>query len=107
RPAGDALFRRLLMSIVPYPRRMRLAMLPLLVLGPLVRGMSTKAKRPPMAAPGARPQDTEGGFLARARAALALAPPVSWRSMFSRLPERTPAADVERQRVALLAGCVQ
>jgi glycolate oxidase iron-sulfur subunit len=107
RPSGDSLFRRLLMSIVPYPWRMRLAMLPLLVLGPLVRGMSTKPKRPAMAAPSPRPRDTEGGFLARARAALALAPPVSWGSIFARLPARTAAVDAERQRVALLAGCVQ
>jgi glycolate dehydrogenase iron-sulfur subunit len=107
RPAGDSLFRRLLMSVVPYPWRMRLAMLPLLVLGPLVRGMSTKPKRPPMAAPSARPRDTDGGFLARARAALALAPPVMWGSIFARLPARTAAVGAERQRVALLAGCVQ
>jgi glycolate oxidase iron-sulfur subunit len=107
RPAGDSLFRRLLMNIVPYPWRMRLVMLPLLVLGPLLRRMTTTPKRSPPTAPVARPRDTDGGFLARARAALALAPPVSWQSIFARLPERTPAVDVERQRVALLAGCVQ
>jgi glycolate oxidase iron-sulfur subunit len=107
RSAGDSLFRRLLMSIVPYPWRMRLAMLPLLVLGPLVRRMSPTAKRTASTPPTGRPQDTEGGLLARARAAIALAPPVSWGSIFARLPERTAAVTVERQRVALLAGCVQ
>ncbi|HEY7185501.1 MAG TPA: heterodisulfide reductase-related iron-sulfur binding cluster, partial [Vicinamibacterales bacterium] len=107
RSSGDSLFRTLLMRIVPYPWRMRLAMLPLLVLGPLVRGMGTKAKRPSSTPPTGRPQDTEGGLFARARAAIALAPPVSWGSIFARLPERTAAVAVERQRVALLAGCVQ
>jgi len=107
RSAGDALFRRLLMTIVPYPWRMRLAMLPLLVLGPLVRRLGVKAAHPATTPPTGRPRDTDGGFVARARAALALAPPASWRSIVARLPARTPAVDVERQRVALLAGCVQ
>ena len=107
RPAGDSLFRRLLMSIVPYPWRMRLAMLPLLVLGPLVRLVTPKPTRSASSPPTGRPQDTEGGLLARARAAIALAPPVSWGSIFARLPERTAAVNAERQRVALLAGCVQ
>src|SRR6185503_18077349 len=74
RTAGDSLFRALLMNIVPYPWRMRLAMLPLLVLGPLVRRMGVKAKRPATVPPTGRPHDTDGGFVARARAALALAP---------------------------------
>src|SRR5262245_52398138 len=60
RSPGDSLFRVLLMRIVPYPWRMRLAMLPLLVLGPLVRRMSTKAKRPASTSPTGRPQDTDG-----------------------------------------------
>jgi glycolate oxidase iron-sulfur subunit len=107
RSGGDSLFRRLLMIIVPYPWRMRLAMLPLLVLGPIVRRMTPKVKRPASTPPTGRPQDTEGGLLARARAAIALAPPVTLGSIFARLPERTAAVNVERQHVALLAGCVQ
>src|SRR6187200_3474906 len=35
RDLGDRLFRSLLMAIVPYPWRMRIVMLPLLLLGPL------------------------------------------------------------------------
>src|SRR4029079_18525811 len=97
RSAGDSLFRRLLMTIVPYPWRMRLAMVPLLVLGPLVRRLGVKAAQPATAPPTGRPRDTDGSFVARVRAALALAPPVSWRSIFGRLPARTPAVDVERQ----------
>jgi glycolate oxidase iron-sulfur subunit len=88
RSAGDSLFRRLLMTIVPYPWRMRLAMVPLLVLGPLVRRLGVKAAQPATAPPTGRPRDTDG-------------------SIFGRLPARRPAVDVERQRVALLAGCVQ
>jgi glycolate oxidase iron-sulfur subunit len=37
RPAGDRLFRRLLMALVPYPGRMRIALLPLALVGGLVR----------------------------------------------------------------------
>jgi glycolate oxidase iron-sulfur subunit len=107
RGALDELFRRLLMAIVPYPWRMRLAMVPLLVLGPIVRRVVRRSPRSANAAPTGRPPDTDGGLLARAAAALALAPPVSVSSFFHRLPERTPAVDAERQRVALLAGCVQ
>ena len=40
RAATDAVFRSLLMTVVPYPWRMRLAMLPLLVFGPLLRRSS-------------------------------------------------------------------
>jgi glycolate dehydrogenase iron-sulfur subunit len=107
RGAADALFRRVLMAVVPYPWRMRIAMLPLLVLGPILRRLAVKPKRPSPGAPTGRPHDTNGGLLTRLGAALALSPPVSWRSLFERLPPRTPAVGTERARVALLAGCVQ
>ena len=38
---------------------------------------------------------------------LALAPKVTWRSLFTSLPERTPASGSRRTTVALLTGCVQ
>jgi glycolate oxidase iron-sulfur subunit len=38
---------------------------------------------------------------------MALAPPVSWRGLFGRIPETTPAAGESRMKVAVLAGCVQ
>jgi glycolate oxidase iron-sulfur subunit len=47
------------------------------------------------------------GLLGRLRAALALAPTVTWRSLFARLPERTSAAGQRRMTVGLLTGCVQ
>jgi glycolate oxidase iron-sulfur subunit len=88
RSAGDRLFRTLLMALVPYPRRMRIALLPLAFAGGLVRRL--------------------GGLLkGRIGAALALSPPVTLGSLFDRLPERTPPAGVSRLNVAVLSGCVQ
>jgi glycolate oxidase iron-sulfur subunit len=40
RPPGDRLFRSLLLSLVPYPARMRIALLPLAIVGPLVRTLA-------------------------------------------------------------------
>ena len=88
RPAGDRLFRTLLLSLVPYPRRLRVALLPLALVGGAVRRLGGRI----------------GG---RIGAALALAPPVTWRSLFDRLPARTPAAGPSRMHVAVLSGCVQ
>jgi glycolate dehydrogenase iron-sulfur subunit len=107
RQTDDSLFRRLLLMIVPYPWRMRAAMLPLLLFGPLLRRMRTPSTPIAPSGPSPRPRDTSGSLFRRVTAAMALAPPVSWRSFFDRLPARTPAVDAERLRVALLAGCVQ
>jgi glycolate oxidase iron-sulfur subunit len=101
RDAGDRLFRSLLMAIVPYPWRMRIVMLPLLLLGPLLR-MMTRAT-----APRTRPEGTEGSLWRRITAAMRLAPPVSWRGLLDQVAEHTPAVGTERLKVALLAGCVQ
>ena len=89
RPAADRAFRAALMATIPYPWRMRLLMLPLAMLGPLVRAVGRAFKG------------------TRIGAAMAVAPPVTLRSLFSRLPGRTPAAGPERMTVALLSGCVQ
>jgi glycolate oxidase iron-sulfur subunit len=88
RGPGDRLFRTLLMSLVPYPRRMRLALLPLAVAGGLVRRIG-------------------GMFKGRIGAALKLSPPVTFGSLFDRMPERTAAAGASRLHVAVLTGCVQ
>jgi glycolate oxidase iron-sulfur subunit len=103
RAAADAVFRSLLMTVVPYPWRMRLAMLPLLVFGPLLR----RIIRRPQPAAGSRPEATDGGLWQRVTAAIALAPPVTWRSLIDTMPAHTPAVGSERRKVALLAGCVQ
>jgi glycolate oxidase iron-sulfur subunit len=105
RDGADRLFRSLLMAVVPYPWRMRLAMLPLLVFGPLLRWI---ARRSPNAAPvSTRPAATEGSLWRRIAAAIALAPPVSWHALVDHMPEHTPAVGSERLKVALLTGCVQ
>ena len=56
---------------------------------------------------GSRPEATDGGLWQRVTAAIALAPPVTWRSLIDTMPEHTPAVGSERLKVALLAGCVQ
>ena len=93
RDAGDGAFRKLLLSLIPYPGRMRLAMLPLAIFGPLVRAFASSSA---------------GRLLpTRMRAALALSPPVSLGSLFASIPERTDAIGTQRQNVAMLTGCVQ
>ena len=71
RDSGDGLFRSLLMAIVPYPARMRLAMLPLLVFGPLLRAAMGASKTAPV---NTRPTGTEGSLWRRISAAMQLAP---------------------------------
>ena len=93
REPGDRLFRRLLLWLIPYPARMRVALLPLAMFGPLVRAIAFSGL---------------GSLLPpRMRAALMLAPRAPLRSLFATLPERTAPAGPERQRVGFLAGCVQ
>jgi glycolate oxidase iron-sulfur subunit len=105
RSAGDGVFRSLLMAIVPYPWRMRLVMLPLLLFGPLLRWISRgSSSGAPVVS---RPEATEGTLWGRIRAVMRLAPPMTWRSLVDRVAEHTPAVGSERLRVALLAGCVQ
>jgi glycolate oxidase iron-sulfur subunit len=103
RDAGDGLFRSLLMAILPYPWRMRIVMLPLLLLGPLLRMMTRAGSAPART----RPEGTEGSLWRRITAAMRLAPPVSWRGLVDQVAEHTPAVGSERLKVALLAGCVQ
>jgi glycolate oxidase iron-sulfur subunit len=93
RPASDRLFRRVLLSLIPYPRRMRVAMLPLTILGGLVRTFASSgvgALLPP-----------------RLRAALMLTPPVTASSLFASVPEETQPTSPARQTIAVLTGCVQ
>ncbi len=117
RPFADRLFRSALMALVPYPQRLRIALLPLAVLGGLVRAIGRALMAPREGAPygGAaadagsrRPQPPgEASFMSRLAAALALSPPVSLVSMFRGLPEHTPAVGEQRLKVAVLTGCVQ
>jgi len=103
RDSSDSLFRSVLMAIVPYPWRMRVVMLPLLLLGPLLRRMT----RAGTTTASTRPAATEGSLWRRIIAAMTLAPPVTWRGLVDQVAEHTPAVGSQRLKVALLAGCVQ
>ena len=115
RPALDRLFRRGLLSVVPYPMRMRLALLPMLLFGWLIRKIAGLGSRREDASDhegparnGGRPAMSAGrAFMARLFAAIELAPPVTWRGFFGSTRERTPAQGDERMTVAVLTGCVQ
>jgi glycolate oxidase iron-sulfur subunit len=94
RGAGERLFRKLLFATFPYPARLRLLALPLLVyqrsgLQQLVRALGI---------PNLLPK--------RVAAMDALLPEVPSR-VFSKLPASIPAQGAKRKRVGLLSGCVQ
>jgi glycolate oxidase iron-sulfur subunit len=120
RPALDRFFRTALLSVVPYPGRMRVALLPLLLFGGLIkrivgpgfsRAEEGRAGEGPAKAghytPGVTPRQTGDTFFNRLRAAVALSPPVSWRGLFAKTAGETPAVGVARMTVAVLTGCVQ
>ncbi len=93
RPTGDRLFRGLLFSLIPYPGRMRLLMLPLVAWPPiaaLLRATGALAVLP-----------------GRLRAVLELAPRVTLAGLFTQQPERTAARGERRLTVGVLTGCVQ
>src|SRR5216110_3246271 len=112
RSVADRVFRGLVFALFPYPARMRIALAPLAILQYVGRPFQGRhdvrdrrnahdrgdpervALQPP-------------GLLARLRAMLELAPPVTWGSLFSRVPARTPAVGERRMAVGLLTGCVQ
>lgn len=133
RATGDRWFRSLLMGLLPYPARMRLALAPLAAFGPLIRAvrralmpavgthpsppasgqaplpsgtwLSEGPRAEALARPGAPPRRSSLGQ--RFGAMLALSPPVTWRGLFARFPEVTSAVGTERLSVSMLIGCVQ
>jgi glycolate oxidase iron-sulfur subunit len=89
----DRWFRAGLMALMPYPGRLRLALLPLAVAGGLVRALAGSVF---------------GRLLPhRLRALMRLAPPVSFAALFRSVPRYTEAALPARLKVAVLTGCVQ
>jgi glycolate oxidase iron-sulfur subunit len=95
RALGDQLFRRLIFSLFPYPRRLKVVALKLWVyqrtgLQRLIRASGLLKLLP-----------------TRLQAMEAVIPQVTLKSVFSRLPERIPAHGERRRTVALLLGCVQ
>lgn len=91
----ERLFRRLIFSLFPYPKRLRVVALKLWVyqtsgLQWLVRASGLLKVLPP-----------------QLRAMEAVTPPVALKSVFGGLSDRVPASGTTRRRVALLLGCVQ
>jgi glycolate oxidase iron-sulfur subunit len=105
RGSGDRVFRALLMALVPYPGRMRVALAPLAIFGALVRAAGRRLTARLGRAPAAG--TPRAGLLQRLAAVLALSPRVTIGSLFDRLPATTPADGAERLKVAVLSGCVQ
>ena len=95
RSFGDRLFRQAIFSVFPYPRRLRIALLPLILFQAVAIVFPTV------------PRATGKGLFARLRAMMSLAPKVSWSSLFATTPARTPAVGPRRMTVGLLTGCVQ
>ena len=102
RDGRDRIFRRALMSLLPYPKRLRVVMAPLAIAGGLVRAVGRRLLT--QVATGDGPVRTA---VRRGAAAMALSPKVRFGALFSYAPEQTAAAGTERMRVAVLTGCVQ
>jgi len=120
RSRTDRLFRSLIFALFPFPGRLRLALLPLALWQAVVRGSTFGVRRARRANDEPRTAHDEPStthverrttndvrLWTRFRAMLALTPKVTWRSLFTSLPERTPASGYRRTTVALLTGCVQ
>ena len=91
----DRLFRGMIFSLFPYPRRMKLMLLfQLFYVKTGLRWLFHKLGLPKLLPP-------------RLRQLEALMPPVFARQLTARLPTEVKAQGVRRGRVALLAGCVQ
>ena len=95
RSRGDHLFRRLIFSLFPYPRRLRWIALKLWAYQRL--GLQRLA----------RATGLLNVLPARLRAMEAMAPPVTLGSTLSSMPSFIPAIGTKRRRVAMLLGCVQ
>ena len=94
RPFGERVFRSLLFAVLPYPGRLRLAMAPLAILGPILRALERSG------ALNVLPD--------RIRSLIALAPQPSLAALVSDgVPQHTPAVGTPRLRTAVLTGCVQ
>jgi len=114
RTFADRLFRGAIFALFPYPNRLRIALMPLAILQATTgrnrrdrkereekKDVSLRAQRAPRFLPGMT------ALFARMRAMLSLAPDVTWSSLFSSIPARTPAVGTPRLTVGLLTGCVQ
>ena len=105
RSFGDRLFRGAIFAVFPYPSRLRLALLPLAILQKAIRRNRGARRSLPDVTSTTRARGTS--IVARLRATLALAPKVTWSSLFASVPARTAASGTPRLTVGLLTGCVQ
>jgi glycolate oxidase iron-sulfur subunit len=71
-----------------------------------LKSLTFEQKRPASKSP-RLPLPGGDGMFARLRAMLEIAPPMTLRSLFAGVPERTAAAGPRRLTVGLLTGCVQ
>ena len=104
RSFSDRLFRSAIFALFPYPSRLRLALLPLAILQKTIgthRGDRTERSEHQTT------RERGTSIVARLRAMLALAPKVTWSSLFASIPARTAASGTRRLTVGLLTGCVQ
>ncbi len=102
----DRLFRAALLSLLPYRSRMRVALLPMLLFGGLLKAIGrARTTHEDGADVGDRERDRR--WTARLAALIRLAPPVSWASLLARAETDAPAIGEERLKVAVLTGCVQ
>jgi len=93
RPFGERMFRSMLFSVLPYPSRLRLAMAPLVIFGPILRALERSG------ALNVLPR--------RLRSLIALAPQPTLNSLTASTPEHTPALGPPRMKAGILTGCVQ
>src|SRR5258708_22254670 len=116
RSLSDRLFRAAIFAVFPHPWRLRIALLPLPLWSFVVRcssfvtrqnGEQRTSNDEPRTTHVERRATNDASLIARIRSMLALAPNVTWRSLFASVPERTPAIGARRSTVGLLTGCVQ
>jgi glycolate oxidase iron-sulfur subunit len=114
RSLADRLFRSAIFALFPFPRRLRLALLPLAVLQTAFRRNRREREERkgsddsfPRSLRAPRFFPKRSSLFARVSALLSLAPRVTFGSLFSSIPARTPAAGSTRLTVGLLTGCVQ
>ena len=114
RPIGERLFRSLLFALLPYPGRLRIAMAPLVVLGPILRALE-RDRRPQPAAAAHPLADCHGAAAIVELADRAARPSTRLRQGPSRLTaglltgcvQRLAFSDVNRATIDVLAaeGC--
>ena len=95
RSVSDRLFRRFVLSVFPYPTRLRWVALG----GWLYQKLGLQRL--------ARVSGLLNALPARLRAMESIAPPLALTRIWARFPERVCAADQPRRRVGLILGCVQ